>query len=70
MSYPSNDDDPEASGFTDQNEGRDYCGVRSDPKPVRKLLPNPIRVWREGRGRERCYRFEGEVAVGKLFNGL
>lgn len=36
---------------------------------LRKLLPNRIRVWREGRGREKCYRFEGEAAVGNLFSG-
>ncbi|MBX3307723.1 MAG: recombinase family protein [Nitrospira sp.] len=37
---------------------------------LRKLLPNRIRVWREVRGGEKVYRFEGEAAVGKLFNGL
>lgn len=37
---------------------------------LRKLLPNRIRVWREGRGRERRYFFEGEAAVGNFFNGL
>jgi hypothetical protein len=35
-----------------------------------KLLPNRILVWREIRDGERVYRFEGEAAVGKLFNGL
>ena len=37
---------------------------------LRKLLPKRIRVWRELRGGEKVYRFEGEAAVGKLFNGL
>ena len=34
------------------------------------MLPNRILVWREVRGCEKVYRFEGETAVGKLFNGL
>ncbi len=37
---------------------------------LRKLLPNRIRVWREVRGSEKAYHFQGEAAVGKLFNGL
>jgi hypothetical protein len=37
---------------------------------LRKLLPNRIRVWREVRGREKYYCFEGEAAVGNFFNGL
>ncbi len=37
---------------------------------LRKLLPNRIRVWREVRDGEKAYCFEGEAAVGKLFNGL
>ncbi len=59
------------TGFTEQEEAAMLVALEAvGPKPVRKLLPNRIRVWREGRGRERCYRFEGEVAVSKLFNGL
>ena len=34
------------------------------------MLPNRILVWREVRGCEKVYRFEGEAAVGKLFNGV
>lgn len=34
------------------------------------MLPNRIVVWREVRGCEKVYRFEGEAAVGKLFNGV
>lgn len=30
----------------------------------------PVRVWREVRGGEKVYQFEGEAAVGKLFNDL
>ena len=37
---------------------------------LRKLLPNRIRVWREVRDGKRVYQFEGEAAVGQLFNGL
>ena len=37
---------------------------------LRKLLPSRIRIWREVRGGERSYHFEGETAVGKLFNGI
>lgn len=37
---------------------------------LRKLLPSRIRVWREVRGGEKRYRFEGEAALGKLFNGI
>ncbi len=37
---------------------------------LRKLLPNRIRVWREVRDGKKAYYFEGEAAVGKLFNGL
>lgn len=37
---------------------------------LRKLLPSRIRVWREVRGAEKVYHFQGEAAVGKLFNGL
>jgi hypothetical protein len=37
---------------------------------LRKLLPNRIKVWREVRGGEKSYHFQGEAAVGKLFNGL
>lgn len=37
---------------------------------LRKLLPNRVRVWREIRGGEKVYRFEGEAAVGKLFHGV
>ena|SRR5215472_7346332 len=37
---------------------------------LRKLLPNRIRVWRQVRGREKSYHFEGQAAVGRLFNGL
>ena len=37
---------------------------------LRKLLPSRIRVWREVRGGEKTYHFQGEAAVGRLFNGL
>ncbi|MDR4468040.1 MAG: hypothetical protein MRJ68_07050 [Nitrospira sp.] len=37
---------------------------------LRKLLPNRIRVWREVRGKEKVYRFEGEAAVGTLLTGV
>ena len=37
---------------------------------LRKLLPSRIRVWREVRGSEKVYHFEGEAAMGKLFNGF
>lgn len=37
---------------------------------LRKILPSRIRVWREVRGGEKVYHFQGEAAVGKLFNGL
>lgn len=34
------------------------------------MLPNWIQVWREVRGGEKAYRFEGEAAAVRLFNGL
>ena len=34
---------------------------------LRKLLTIRIRVWQEG---EKCYRYEGEAAVGRFFSGL
>ena len=37
---------------------------------LRKLLPSRIRVWRVLRGSQKSYHFEGEAALGKLFNGL
>ncbi|HRI38202.1 MAG TPA: hypothetical protein PLO50_06580, partial [Nitrospira sp.] len=37
---------------------------------LRKLLPNRIRVWRELSNGEKVYRFEGDAAIGKLFNGV
>ena len=37
---------------------------------LRKLLPNRIQVWREVRGGEKVYHYQGEAALGKLFNGL
>ncbi len=37
---------------------------------LRKLLPSRIQVWREVRRHEKVYYFQGEAAVGKLFNGL
>ena len=37
---------------------------------LRKLLPSRVRVWREVKGREKSYHFEGQAAVGRLFNGL
>ena len=36
----------------------------------RKLLPNRIRVWREVRGDEKRYHFQGEASVGRFFSGL
>ena len=37
---------------------------------LRKLLHNRIRVWREVRGEEKRYHFEGEAAVDRFFSGL
>ena len=34
------------------------------------MLPNRTLVWHEVQGCEKVYRFEGEAAVGKLFNGV
>ena len=34
------------------------------------MLPNWIQVWREVRGGEKAYRFEGEAAAVRFFNGL
>lgn len=34
------------------------------------MLPNRTLVWHEVQGGEKVYRFEGEAAVGKLFNGV
>ena len=36
----------------------------------RKLLPNRIWVWREVRGDEKRYHFQGEASVGRFFSGL
>ena len=34
------------------------------------MLPNWIQVWREVRGGEKAYRFEGEAAAVRFFKGL
>ena len=35
---------------------------------LRKLLPNRILVWREVRGDEKRYHFQGEAAVSRFFS--
>lgn len=37
---------------------------------LRKLLPKRIQVWREVRGNDKHYHFQGEAAVGRFFSGL
>lgn len=82
MSDNFNDDDPESSGYTDEQAdpihqalikmhlkpgATAFKRVTADPS---ELLGNCIRVWREIRDGDKRYFFEGDAAVGKLFNGL
>jgi hypothetical protein len=60
---------------TMEHELRSYLAnwpslAQRHPAQTRQLLPTRIRLWRKVVVEEKHYHFQGEAAVGRVFNGL